>query len=134
MTQEQEKQQTQEAIKRLKQMKPVNLLVIVLASVLLSVGYFVFVGLASVWIVVVTNGIGYGASSLIGAGLFLVLVVAELSLVVVFGKPSLFLLLFAIPAVIGIIAIKGAYSSEMAKDVIKKVETAVRTPPLVRKF
>jgi len=120
-------------IKQLKANNLVSLLVVAVASLMLEVTYFVFIGLSAAAIVLWSEQLGLRPFDLIGGvGLFAALMALELTLVLVFNKPAPFILLFFVPIAIGYIAVKQAYSSEMIREALRAVETRIRTPPFIR--
>jgi hypothetical protein len=96
------------------------------AAVMLIVAYFVFLGLAASALVVAS---GVDPLALQGALIFVFVVLGELTMLFVLDKPGPFLIIFAVPAIIGYIAIKGAFHSDSVIRLIKQIEETLRTSP-----
>ena len=124
-----EARKARESIARLRQKGPLSVVIVLVASLLLEMAYFVSAGLVVATIIVWS---GASQSALLGGGIFAAVMVLEFGLVFVFNKPGPLFVLFSIPAVVGLVSIKQAYSAEMVREIIRQIETAVRTPPLFR--
>ena len=108
-----------------------NALLVGLFTILFIMGYFVLLAVVAAVIAATAYANGFDPLRLGGGVVFLLVVVAELTALFIFDKPTPVLMAMSAPFIFSLIVANQAVSTEAIRRTVMQLTERVRTPPFV---